>query len=58
MNINEQLGTGTYKKTDVKSAKSVTTNFSGSAELHRLATLFFHPLCHSQIKQDLHVMAS
>jgi hypothetical protein len=53
MNIDERFGTGTYKNIDVMSARSVT-----SAELHRLATLFFYPSCHSQIKQDLHVMAS
>jgi len=58
MNIDEQLGTGTYKNIEVMSSRSVTTNFNGSAELHRLVTLFFHPSCHSQIKQDLHVMAS
>jgi hypothetical protein len=58
MNTEKQLRTGTYKNTDVMSAKSVTTNFNGSAELHRLATLFFHPSCHSQIKQDLCVTAS
>jgi len=45
MKIDEQLGT--YKNIDVMSARSVNTNFNGSAELHRLVTLFFHPSCHS-----------
>jgi len=47
----EQLGTGTYKNIDVMDARSVTTDFQGSAELHRLVTLFFHPSCHSQISK-------
>jgi hypothetical protein len=58
MNIDEQLGTGTYNNIDVMNARSVTTNFKGSSELHRLVTLFFNPSCHSQIKQALHMMAS
>jgi hypothetical protein len=56
--IVEHLGTGTYRNTDVVSARSVSTIFNGRAALHRLVMLFFCPSCHSQIKQDLHVMAS
>jgi hypothetical protein len=58
MKIDELLGTGTYKNIDAMCASSVTTNFNGSTELHKLVTLFFYPSCHSQIKQDLQVMAS
>jgi hypothetical protein len=58
INNDEQLGKNTHKNIDVISTRSVTPNFNGSAEFHRLVTLSFHPSCNSHIKHDLHVMPS